>query len=152
MNDKILGFLKSQTAASICCITENNEPYAFSCFYAFQEKDSLLHFKSGTSTYHSQILLKNPLVSGTIMPDKLNKLATKGIQFSGIALAETDSLCVDAFKTYHSKFPLALAIKGIMWTIKLAQLKMTDNIGGIFRKHTWQRGEQDVLGFDQNQH
>lgn len=144
MNEKIIAFLKRQTAASICCINEQNEPYCFSCFFAFNEKENLLYFKSNIATYHSKILLKNPIVSGTIMPDKLNKLAIKGIQFSGIVLNEKEVLAVDANKIYLSKFPLAVAIQGTVWTIQLNQIKMTDNIAGIFKKHNWLREECTV--------
>jgi len=97
--------------------------------------------------YHSRILLQNPKVSGTIMPDKLNKLAVKGIQFTGVVLAENDPLCLDAFKKYHSRFPLAIAVPGVVSVIQLNQLKMTDNVTGIFKKHLWQREEKAKTQF-----
>lgn len=139
MNEKILHFLKKQTAASICCVNELNDPYSFSCFYTFKSIENLLYYKSTPSSYHSKILLQNPKVSGTIMPDKLNKLAVKGIQFNGVVLDENDPLCANAFKNYHSRFPMAIAIPGVVWTIQLNQLQMTDNFAGIFKKHSWQR-------------
>ncbi|MFZ1799760.1 MAG: hypothetical protein WAU24_07830 [Chitinophagaceae bacterium] len=147
MNDRILGFLKKQTAASICCVNEMQEPYSFSCFYCFNSKENLLYYKSNLTAYHSQILLQNPKVSGTIMPDKLNTLAVKGIQFTGVVLAENDPLCMDAFRNYHSRFPMAFAIPGVVWTIQLNQLKMTDNVPGIFKKHSWQREEKVAIQF-----
>lgn len=147
MDERILTFLKKQTAASFCCVNEINEPYSFSCFFAFNGKENLLYYKSNSSAYHSKILLQNPKVSGTIMPDKLNKLAVKGIQFTGVVLAENDPLCMDAFKNYHFRFPLAIAIPGVVWTIQLNQLKMTDNVPGIFKKHSWQREERVAIQF-----
>ncbi len=68
------------------------------------------------------------------MPDKLNKLAIKGIQFTGVALTENNPLCGDAFKNYHSRFPMAVAIPGVVSTIHLNQLKMIDNVGGKGKK------------------
>ena len=76
------------------------------------------------------------------MPDKLNMLAVKGIQFTGIVLNENDPICKDASKNYHSKFPLAFAVQGVVKTVQLNQLKMTDNGPGIFKKHSWQREEE----------
>lgn len=145
MNDRIAAFLKKQTAASICCVNEKNEPYCFNCFFAFNSSENLLYYKSSSSAFHSRILLKNPKVSGTIMPDKLNKLAIKGIQFTGVVLTENDPLCVDAFKNYHSRFPTAIVIPGVVLTIQLNQLKMTDNVPGIFKKHSWQREEETAI-------
>ena len=147
MNDKILAFLKKQTAASISFVNEINEPYSFSCFFAFNSIENLLYYKSTSSSYHSKILLQYHKVSGTVMPDKLNKLAIKGIQFTGVILAENDPLCMDAFKNYHSRFPLAIAIPGVVRTIQLNQLKMTDNVAGIFKKHSWQRVEKSAVQF-----
>lgn len=147
MNEKILHFLKKQTAASICCVNELNDPYSFSCFYTFNSIENLLYYKSTSSSYHSKILLQNPKVSGTIMPDKLNKLAVKGIQFNGVVLDENDPLCANAFKNYHSRFPMAIAIPGVVRTIQLNYLKMTDNIAGIFKKHSWQREEKVAIQF-----
>ena len=145
MNPKIVGFLKRQTAASISCVNEINQTYSFSCFFAFNSIDKLLYFKSPESSYHSRMILQNPKVSGTIMPDKLNKLAIKGIQFIGEALNFNDPLCKEASKNYYHKFPVAVAISGVVWTIRLDQLKMTNNVMGIFEKLSWQREEKESI-------
>ena len=147
MNDKILSFLRKQTATCLSCVNELNEPYSFSCFFAFNSKENLLYYKSNPATYHFKILLQNPKVSGTILPDKLNKLAVKGIQFTGVVLSESNPLCKDASKNYHSRFPMAIAIPGVVCSIQLNQLKMTDNVPGIFKKHSWQREEKDNIQF-----
>ena len=145
MNLKIVDFLKRQTAASISCVNEINQTYSFSCFFAFNSIDKLLYFKSPESSYHSRMILQNPKVSGTIMPDKLNKLAIKGIQFIGEALNFNDPLCKEASKNYYHKFPVAVAISGVVWTIRLDQLKMTNNVMGIFEKLSWQREEKESI-------
>lgn len=145
MNDSILAFLKKQTAASICRVNDLNEPCSFSCFYAFNREEHLLYFKSSPTAYHSRILLQNPKVSGTIMPDKLNKLAVKGIQFSGELLDQNNPLCKDASKHYYSRHPLGVAVPGVVWTIQLHRVKMTDNYPGIFKNHTWQRDDTKTL-------
>ena len=145
MNPKIIDFLKKQTAACIICINEINQPYSFSCFFAFNSTDKLLYLKSSESSYHSRMILQNPKVSGAIMPDKLNKLAIKGIQFIGEVLAFNDPLCKEASKNYYQTFPFAVAIPGIFWTIRLDQLKMTNNIMGIFEKLSWRREEKESM-------
>jgi uncharacterized protein YhbP (UPF0306 family) len=145
MNSKIIDFLKKQTAASISCVDEINQTYSFSCFFAFNSTNKLLYFKSAESSYHSRMILQKPKVSGTIMPDKLNKLAVKGIQFTGEALNFNDPLCKEASKNYYHKFPLAVAIPGVIWTIRVDQLKMTNNVMGIFEKLSWQREEKESI-------
>ena len=145
MNDNILSFLKKQTAASICCINELNEPNSFSVFVAFNSTEKLLYLKSPATAYHSKVLMQSPKVSGTIMPDKLNKLAIKGIQFTGEMLTEEDPVCRDASKRDYSKFPVALAIPGVVWTIQLTQVRMVDNFPGRFKKYSWERTHETSL-------
>ena len=141
MDRRIIDFLKKQTSASVSCVNEMQEPYSFSCFFAFNPEQNLLYYKSAPSSYHSQVLSKQPKVAGTIMPDKLNKLAIRGIQFTGDLLAEDDPLCKNAAEIYYTKFPIGLAIPGNVYTIRLDQLKMTNNVLGMMEKLSWQRDE-----------
>jgi uncharacterized protein YhbP (UPF0306 family) len=141
MDYKIIDFLKKQTSASVSCVNEMLEPYSFSCFFAFNAEQKLLYYKSAPSSYHSRILSNQPKVAGTIMPDKLNKLAIRGIQFTGDLLPDNDPLCKHAADIYYRKFPIGLAIPGIVYTIRLEQLKMTNNIVGMMEKLSWQREE-----------
>jgi uncharacterized protein YhbP (UPF0306 family) len=140
MTENILQFINSQTCASVCCIgLQTNQPYCFSCFYAFSGKDGLLVFKSSATAHHSHLIQENSFVAGTILPDKLNSLVVKGIQFEGVVLAFDHPLAVNAFKNYHKKNPLALAIPGEMWTIQLNHIKMTDSAVGFGKKIVWDR-------------
>jgi uncharacterized protein len=141
MKERIDAFIRKQTVLSLCSVDGENEPYCFSCFYSFNSKDFLLHFKSSLTAYHSQLLLKNAQVAGTILPDKLNKLAIKGIQLSGYVLPFSNPLAVNAASEYHKKFPFALAIPGEVWTIQIDKIKMTDNTIGFAKKITWEREE-----------
>ncbi len=147
MHQRILDFFAGQTSASISCVNEMNEPYSFSCFYVFNANDNLLYYKSSPSSYHSIIIENKPKVSGTVMPDKLDKKAIKGIQFTGEVLSVDDKLCNEASHIYHRKFPIALAIPGVVKTIKLNEIKMTDNFLGIRKKHSWERilSENELL-------
>lgn len=139
MNECIIAFLKGQTVATVCCVDEENRPYCFSCFFAFDEKKQLLYFKSSAQTQHAQLLLQNGTVAGTILPDKLNPLAIKGLQFSGEIVESANPLTADAGSVYHRKYPFALAMKGDLWTVRLTNIKMTDNTLQFGKKITWER-------------
>jgi uncharacterized protein len=138
MNQRIVDFITHQRVASVCCVDEENMPYCFSCFYAFDEERELLYFKSGSSAHHSQILLQNPVVAGTIQADKLNTLAIKGIQFNGRILHPKNELCSHADSVYHKRFPFALAMAGEIWTLQPEVIKMTDNTLSFGKKLHWQ--------------
>ncbi len=142
MNEHIIHFINKQTCASVCCVNElEKSPYCFSCFYAFNSQEGLLYFKSSQEAHHSAIIAQNHLVAGTILPDKLNVLQLKGIQFEGTILREDHPLVQQAFAQYHKHHPMALAMSGHMWTIQITNIKMTDNSLGFGKKITWSRSE-----------
>jgi uncharacterized protein len=141
MKERIDAFIKKQTVLSLCCVDEENQPYCFSCFYAFNEDQALLYFKSSITSYHSTLLLQKPQIAGTILPDKLNKLAIKGIQLTGHVLPFSHPMALNAATEYHRKYPFAVAIPGEVWAIQLDAVKMTDNAIGFAKKLTWKRDE-----------
>jgi len=141
MNERIVDFIKHQRVATVCCVDEECAPHCFSCFYAFDEEKNLLYFKSGSNAHHSQIMVNNSVVAGTIQQDKLNSLAIKGIQFSGRIVDPANELCSQAETVYHKRFPFALAMPGEIWTLQPEVIKMTDNTLSFGKKLHWQLNE-----------
>jgi uncharacterized protein len=135
---RIADFMQNQTVATVCCLDEAGHPYCFSCFYAVDFNKQLLYFKTSATTHHAHLMRKKNLVSGTILPDTLNKLNIRGIQFSGEVLLEDHPLCVDASSKYHKKYPFALVMPGDVWTIQLTKIKMTDDRIAFGKKIHWQ--------------
>ena len=144
MNQRIVDFINHQRVANVCCVDTENSPYCFSCFYAFDTERNLLYFKSSSSAHHSELLIQNPVVAGTIQQDKLNSLAIKGVQFTGRILDAKDELCSHADSTYHKRFPFALTMPGDIWTLQLETIKMTDNTLSFGKKLLWSLQEEVV--------
>jgi uncharacterized protein YhbP (UPF0306 family) len=141
MDEKIISFIKKQTCAGICCVDETGSPYCFSCFYAFNSEEGFLYFKSSLEAHHSSILTNNPAIAGTILPDKLNVLVVKGLQFEGIVLPGDHPAGKYASANYHKKYPFALTMPGEIWTIQINSIKMTDSAIGFGKKISWKRNE-----------
>jgi uncharacterized protein YhbP (UPF0306 family) len=141
MNEHIFNFIQKQTCATICCVDEQGQPYCFNCFFAFSSDLGLLYFKSTADSYHSALMKKNPLIAGTILPDKLKTLLVQGIQFEGEVLNEHRPLMGHASAHYHKKHPMALAMSGDIWTIRVNHIKMTDSTKGFGKKIVWNRDE-----------
>ncbi len=139
MDSEIIDFIKENKIAAFCCSDANNKPYCFHCFYAFDEKNYLLFFKSSSQTFHSKMLSENPFIAGSILPGKIEILALKGIQLSGIILSTIKTDCINPTTYYHKKFPFALAKPGDVWCIQLVEIKMTDNSHVFGKKYTWKR-------------
>lgn len=137
MNPTIIEFLQSQSCANIACLDLAGNPYSFSCFYVFHPELNQLYFKSSTDSAHAGFLISSPAVSGTVLPDKLNKLMVKGVQLEGVCLDEDHALAKGASQYYHKKNPMALAMSGKVWTIQLQHVKLTDSSLGFGKKLHW---------------
>ncbi len=81
IDESILKFLNSQSFATIC-YTDGESPFCFNCYYAINEERGLLYFKTSSSARHTTILLQHRKVSGTVLPDKVDRIMTKGVQFT----------------------------------------------------------------------
>ena len=82
---------------------------------------------------------KNPFVAGTVLPDKLNKLTIKGIQFEAIVLDTQQPQVKKRLNNYYKKHPAALAMPGDIWILQIEYIKMTDNTLGFGKKIIWNR-------------
>ena len=98
--------MEAQTCASICCVDELAMPLCFGCFFEWNSEDALLYFKSSTEARHSIMLKGNSAIAGTVLPDRLNKLMVKGVQFEGAVLDHADKHAQAAGVFYHKKIPL----------------------------------------------
>ena len=139
MKDRIDKFIEKQTCASVCCMDERNLPYCFSCFYFYNREETLLHYKTTANTHHAELLLKNPAIAGTILPDKLNMIRIKGVQLTGMVLSNDHPLAKNASAGYYKKYPVALSMPGEIWTIQINTIKFTDNTLGFGTKMKWER-------------
>lgn len=139
MNEPITEFLANQTCASLCCIDKDGNPYCFSCFFAFDDKQGLLFFKSSPQSWHGSLIAKNPAIAGTILPDKLSRMVIKGVQFEGNILAAEHPLTIEAAVLYHKKFPMALVMTGRIYTIEINNIKMTDSSKLFGKKESWEK-------------
>ena len=138
MDKEIIDFLKQNQVANICCV-DGERPYCFSCFYVPMEKEGYLVFKSSSDTIHGDILERHSRVAGTILPNELNPLAIRGIQFEGRAVEEDVVSLLQAATVYYAKFPMALTMLGKLWIVEIQSLKFTDNTKGFGYKNLWKK-------------
>lgn len=135
--DQIQQFLKANKVNTVCFINEKNEPYCVNCFYLFDESKNYLILKSSANTSHSSLIYKPSTVSGTILPEKIDILQIKGIQFTGKILDDKTVQSKNLYSLYHKKFPMSLAIPGSVWGIELEFIKFTNNSLGFGNKTIW---------------
>jgi uncharacterized protein YhbP (UPF0306 family) len=135
--DTIKTFLSSNKVATVCFVDEHNNPYCINCFFVFDEEHNILIFKSSAGTTHQNFIKPMACVSGTILPDALDVLKIKGIQFVGKLVDKQEEESFKLNSKYLKKYPMSLAILGYIWAVKLDYVKFTDNTLGFGNKTIW---------------
>ena len=138
---KIAQFIQQQHVLNLCVILAKSQPWACNVFYVFDKENWCLYFLSELKTKHAQAMLQNPNVAGTISINPKSITKIQGIQFSAIAEQLIDNEASNAYKLYYSAFPFARVMKAPIWSLRLQEIKMTNNLIGFARKSYWQRGE-----------
>lgn len=135
--EKLVAFLQDNKVSTVCFIDLENKPYCINCFYKFEEEHHVLIFKSSMGTTHQKLTKPMASISGTILPNVIDTLKLKGVQFTGkvIENEEIDKLQLNT--KYLKKYPMSIAVMGYVWAVRLDFLKFTDNTLGFGNKTTW---------------
>lgn len=135
--DKIVAFIQENNVSTVCFIDHENNPYCINCFYTFDEEQHILIFKSSIGTTHQKLTKPTVCISGTILPNVIDTLKLKGIQFTGkiIESEEIDKLQLNS--KYFKKFPMSIAVMDYVWAVRLNFIKFTDNTLGFGNKTIW---------------
>lgn len=96
-----------------------------------------LYFLTETTTRHGQLMLKNPIVAGTICCQSKAVAKIQGIQFTGKVHSLTGKQEQQARQNYHRRFPVAMAASIPIWQLSLQQIKMVNNKLGFGTKLIW---------------
>lgn len=139
MNETIIHFIQQQHCATICTVDATGKPYCFSCFYAFNSTEGVLYFKSSAHSHHAILMKNTRFIAGTVLPDKLNTVFIKGLQFEAVVLDTSQPLVKQTLGIYLNRHPLALAIPGDIWAVQINHIKMTDSTLGFGKKLEWHR-------------
>jgi uncharacterized protein len=142
MDKEILEFINQNKVATVACVSEG-APYCFNCYYSFLETEACLVYKSSFGTRHEELLKKNNLVAGTIIPEQVEVAVIKGIQFQGVLLGDSLERGIKASASYYLKFPFAMAVPGKLYVIEMQEVKFTDNTRGFGFKQQWKKVASD---------
>ncbi|WGO83832.1 YhbP family protein [Arsenophonus apicola] len=109
------------------------------CFYIFKAQTMSLYFLTETTTRHGELMLKNPIVAGTICCQSKTVANIQGIQFIGKVHSLTGRQEHQARQNYNRRFPVAMAASIPIWQLSLQQIKMVNNKLGFGTKLIWHR-------------
>ena len=117
----------------------NGEPWAASCFYAFDEARLALVILSDEHTRHGMAMRDHPSVAGTIagQPTFIPKI--QGIQFVAQVQKLNEEEQAQAYALYCERHPIARLKRSTVWQLRLQEIKFTDNSVLLGSKTHWQR-------------
>ncbi|PHM16898.1 MAG: hypothetical protein CJD30_09040 [Sulfuricurvum sp. PD_MW2] len=134
MIEKIESFICQHHLLSLATMGERL--WCCSMFYAYDPHSISFVVASEETTEHMRNALQNSHVAGTVALETKTVGKIQGIQFSGEIEA-----CPDTLKSlYFKAFPYARVMNPTLWSIRLDDVKMTDNTLGFGKKITWKRG------------
>jgi hypothetical protein len=133
----IVTFLQDNKVSTVCFIDLDNKPYCINCFYTFEEEHHVLMFKSSMGTTHQKLTNSMASISGTILPNVIDTLKLKGLQFTGKIIENEEINRLQLNSKYLKRYPVSIAVIGYVWAVRLDFLKFTDNTLGFGNKTTW---------------
>lgn len=104
-------------------------------FYAYDEVNQGFIVASDETTEHMGNVSQNAHVAGTVALETKTVGKIQGIQFSGVMQKAEKREA----ELYFGAFPYARIMNPTLWTIRLDEVKMTDNTLGFGKKISWKR-------------
>lgn len=134
----IVDYLSAQHVLTLC----TQDPaglWCASCFYVFDAATMCCYLMTADNSRHTQAMLANAQVAGTIAEQTESVLHIQGIQYTALAakVAEAEIAAIKAH--YCQCFPIAKLKSAPLWQLQLQTVKMVDNRLGFGKKHRWQR-------------
>lgn len=134
----IIDFIQRHHVVSLACYSENDF-WGASCFYAFDVQNQQLIILTDSTTRHGQLMQHNPQIFGTIagQPEQISKI--EGIQFHAHATRLFTHAQAEALKHYLTRHPIAIGWRADVWSLKLSEIKYTENRTTFGHKIIWKR-------------
>jgi len=140
----IKSFLLEHHVVSLATISAG-EPWAASCFYAFDPASLSLIVLSSEKTRHGAAMLEHRTIAGTIAGQPNKIVDIRGMQFVAEAEVLEGEAGNAAYALYCKRHPIARLKRNTIWRVALRELKLTDNAKLFGHKVLWQRDQSTPL-------
>lgn len=114
-------------------------PYCCNLFYAYDPIRNLFVVTSSMSTVHSQQVVENRSVAGSVVLESKMVGKLQGLQFCGQMSRPQGQELKDAKTLYLKAFPFAAVMDLEIWIVELTYAKFTDNNLGFGKKLIWEK-------------
>lgn len=121
------------------CVANDQDMWCANAFYLYCPQAVAFYLLSDPQTRHGQISGGKARVAGTVSGQTKNVALIRGVQFKGEITRLEGEASAQFRERYNRRFPIARAMSAPVWSIRLDELKFTDNTLGFGKKHIWQR-------------
>jgi uncharacterized protein len=132
----VRSFLQQNHVVGLATVAAG-EPWAASCFYAFDAPSASLVVLSSETSRHGVAMLGNGVVAGTVAGQPKSIAAVRGVQFVAATRLLKGSAYDQAYAFYCMRHPIARLRTSSAWLLALRELKYTDNAELFASKTHW---------------
>lgn len=132
-------FIQQHHVTNIACQADN-QFWTASCFYAFDEVNKRLIILTNQNTLHGKLMLKNPMIVGTISGQPIEIDSIEGIQFRAtVRVLQQQAEQNIAKSLYCKRHTYAEKMQSDIWEICFEYIKHTSNKVHFAQKTEWFR-------------
>ena len=115
--------------------------WSWHAFYVYLPEENVMVITSESKTRHIQMLVSagTGLVSGGVSLETESVGLIRGVQFNGFMKQVQERFLNNYRLSYLKRFPYAILKGGDLWTIRITEIKFTDNRLGFGKKLHWSR-------------
>ncbi len=134
----IIKFIKKHHVMTIS-VHDAEEIWCSHCFYVYDTELNSFIFASEEDTRHVELMLKNNMISASIVLETKRIIKIKGVQMRGKVFKIKDNEFENLKANYFKRFPYAILMNFSFWIFQPDYVKMTDNTFGFGKKLKWDK-------------
>jgi len=138
IDKKITEFINEHHVATFT-VSDGKDIWSWHALYVYLVEENLFVIASESKTKHIQMLLNggNSVLAGAIALETETIGLIRGVQFKAEIKICNGTILNKYRLRYLKRFPYAVLVGGDLWTIKMTEIKFTDNRLGFGKKLIW---------------
>ncbi|MDD4655741.1 MAG: hypothetical protein WCR61_06170 [Bacteroidales bacterium] len=138
LDKRVVEFINEHHVIALT-VTNGRDLWSWHSFYTYLEEENLFVITSESKTRHIQILLNggNSTVAGAIALETEKVGFIRGVQLRAVMERCSGAILNRYRLRYLKRFPYAVLVGGDLWTLKVTEVKFTDNRLGFGKKLLW---------------
>lgn len=144
--EAIVKFIRRHHVMTVATALPGEVPWCANVFYSYMPQENLFVFTSEDKTRHAGEMEQAGEIGASIVLETKNVGLVQGLQIQGRVDRPSGEGLRRAKASYLKRFPYAAVVELSLWTMKPANMKLTDNRLGFGKKLYWEKdggGQQE---------